>query len=348
LGRRCDGILLRMRQSREEILDLFSACQRKLGRTPGMAVFCKMTGVKESEVSYYWPTRSALAKEAGATANKFDNRLPDETVFREYARICLHLGKIPTRGELLIAQRELGAKTSTVKKRFGGEREFDVHFRQWLRTAEPELQQILDYDWWRLANRDHQSRPSRGTTPTPGFHPFLPQCLQYLDVLARGEQVPFETSDLSLSTLFERRTADAFRCLGFEISPFGQGTGRKPDFVALASRDRFAVIVDAKVRSGGYVLGTEDRKFLEYARDRGPDLQRQGFDKLYFVVVGPSFKDGDLKKLTEYLADSPIRSVDLLTASALMRIVEESIRERNQFSLERLSRELFGHKVLTT
>lgn len=77
-------------------------------------------------------------------------------------------------------------------------------------------------------------------------------------------------------------------------------------------------------------------------------MQRQGFDKLYFVVVGPSFKDGDLKKLTEYLADSPIRSVDLLTASALMRIVEESIRERNQFSLERLSRDLFGHKVFTT
>ena len=213
-----------------------------------MAVFCKMTGVKESEVSYYWPTRSALAKKAGATANKFDNRLPDETVFRKYARICLHLGKIPTRGELLIAQRELGAKTSTVKKsrrREGVRCPFSTMASNYRAgtTTDP------DYDWWRLANRDHQSRPSRGTTPAPGFHPFLPQCLQYLDVLARGEQVPFETSDLSLSTLFERRTADAFRCLGFEISPFGQGTGRKPDFVALAPRDRFAVIVDAEIPS---------------------------------------------------------------------------------------------------
>jgi hypothetical protein len=167
-----------------------------------------------------------------------------------------------------------------------------------------------------------------------------------LDALARGEQAPFEMSELSVSTLFERRTADAFRCLGFEIAPLGQGTGRKPDFLALAPRDRFAVIVDAKVRFGGYVLGTEDRKFLEYARDQGAELQRQGFDKLYFVVVGPSFRDGDLNKLTAYLADSPIRSVDLITASALMRIVEESIHERSKFSLEQFSQHLFGHKII--
>jgi hypothetical protein len=198
------------------------------------------------------------------------------------------------------------------------------------------------------SNRDHQSSPSRRTTPTPGIHPFLPHCLQYLDVLARGGRAPFETSDLTVSTLFERRTADAFRGLGFEVTPFGQGTGRKPAFVALAPRDRFAVIIDAKVRSAGYVVGTEDRKFLEYARERGADLRRQGFAKVYFVVVGPSFKESDLKKLTEYFADSPISSIDLLTAPALMRMIEESTKERNQFSLEKLSRELFGHKVFAT
>lgn len=41
--------------------------------------------------------------------------------------------------------------------------------------------------------------------------------------------------------------------------------GRNADALALAPRERFAVIIDAKVRSTGYVLGTEDRRFLEYA-----------------------------------------------------------------------------------
>ena len=165
-------------------------------------------------------------------------------------------------------------------------------------------------------------------------------------MLARGERQPFESSDLAPATLFERRTADAFRCLGLDISPLGQGTGRKPDALALATRERFAIIIDAKVRSTGYVLGTEDHKFLEYARAQGTELKRQGFENLYFVVVGPSFRDGDLKKLTEYLSDSPIRSVDLITASALMRFVEESIRERSKFSLSDFGQQLFGNKII--
>jgi hypothetical protein len=94
------------------------------------------------------------------------------------------------------------------------------------------------------------------------------------------------------------------------------------------------------------VLGTEDRKFLEYARVQGAGLKRQGFDNLYFVVVAPSFKESDLKKLTEYLSDSPIRSVDLITATALMRLVEESIRERSKFSLSDLAQQLFGNKII--
>jgi hypothetical protein len=64
------------------------------------------------------------------------------------------------------------------------------------------------------------------------------------------------------------------------------------------------------------------------------------------VVVAPSFKESDLKKLTEYLSDSPIRSVDLITASALMRLVEESIRERSRFSLSDFGQQLFGNKII--
>lgn len=95
--------------------------------------------------------------------------------------------------------------------------------------------------------------------------PFLPSSLQCLDVLARGEMPSCESSDLSVSTLFERRTADAFQSLGFEMQPLGQGTGRNPDSIALANKERYAILIDAKVRANGYTLGTEDRKFLEYA-----------------------------------------------------------------------------------
>ena len=181
----------------------------------------------------------------------------------------------------------------------------------------------------------------------PQLHPFLPACVQYLDVLARGDMPPFESSNLAASTLFERRTADAFRCLGFETKQFGQGTGRNADALACAPRERIALIVDAKVRTNGYALGTEDRKFLEYAVTHGKELQRQGFEKLYFVVVGSSFRESDLQKLAEYLSETPIRSIVMITAKALMRRVEDSIRNRSQFSLGDFGKEIFGNKIIS-
>ncbi len=339
------------RRSRDEILDLFRACRAKLGRTPGQNSFFKMARIGSGDVGYYWPRYSALVREAGAQPNEFQLSLPDEEVFLDYARVCLKLGKIPTRGELRIAERELATKTSRVYSRFGTIGEFDERFRLWLEGSSADLKAVLRLPGWRTPasqaeitiEEDVQVRSGEG----PGLHLYLPYLLQYLGVLARGERPPFESSELHVNTLFERRTAEAFRCLGFEIASFGQGTGRNADVVALARRERFAVIIDAKVRSGGYVLGTEDRKFLEYARSHGGKLQREGFEKIYFVVVAPSFKERDLEKLTEALSDSPIRSVNLLSASALMRLVEESIRERATFKLADLERQFFRNKIIS-
>jgi hypothetical protein len=309
-----------------------------------------MSGVKVSEINYYWPRPGALIQEAGFEPNELQSKLPDEVVFSDFARVCLHIKKIPTYNELRITQRELGTKTYSAYKRFGNANEFQTRFRQWLANAPSELRPIAQFQGWSFAAPEETevTVASPNKSAFPGIRPFLPASLQYLDVLARGERQPFESSDLAVATLFERRTADAFRCLGFEVCPLGQGTGRKPDALALAQRERFAVIIDAKVRNGGYVLGTEDRKFLEYARSQGAELKRQGFDNLYFVVVGPSFRDGDLSKLTQYLSDSPIRSVDLITATALMRLVEESIRERNRFALSDFGQQLFGNKIIAT
>jgi hypothetical protein len=212
-----------MRRSREEILDVYRACQAKLGRAPGRETFCKMSGIKISEINYYWPRPSALIEEAGFQPNELQPKLPDDVVFQEFARVCLHIGKIPTHNELRIAQRELGTKTYTAFTRFGNNSEFHARFNQWLQNSSPELKPILQFAGWNWAA---PADDGVGVTPTdrtvfPGIRPFLPASLQYLETLARGERPPFESSDLALATLFERRTADAFRCMGFEISTLG-------------------------------------------------------------------------------------------------------------------------------
>src|ERR1700678_4142425 len=138
------------RRSREEILESYKACAAQLGRTPGLAVFEKATGILKSEVEYYWPRSSALAEAAGLIGNNWpDQKIDLEELFRDFALVCTHLQKIPTKLELRIAQRDLGTRTDTVYKRFETIDEFHSRFRTWIEQSEPRLQSILQFEGWR-------------------------------------------------------------------------------------------------------------------------------------------------------------------------------------------------------
>jgi len=335
----------RARPSREQIIEQYRACVLKLGRAPGLSIFCKMAKVLPGHVFYYWPRISDLAKEAGAKPNKFITAIPEDSLFEDYARICLHLKKVPNRNELAIATRELGTRTSVLYKRFRSASHLDKRFREWLLQRPEELHEILSLPGW---NRKGRLKPISSTITSHSFHPFLPACLQYLDALARGELPPHELSEHSVNVLFERRCGDAFRALGFEVTQLGQGKGRGPDLVATARRHKYGVIVDAKVRKDGYILGTDDRTFSEYVMEHTQRLNQDGIEKAYLVLVGSRFRETDLRKLAEYLAASEVRGITFFNASALMRVLEDSIRERASFTLGEFEKMLFGNRIVTS
>jgi hypothetical protein len=337
-----------IRPSRESIIEKFQACAKQLGKTPGQAIFFKMTGVKSKDVFYYWSRFSALAKEAGLVPNEMNQPLPEEELFTSYARACLYLNKVPTSKEFRIVSRDLHLHSDNVySNRYGSVLGFKKRFREWLEKGSEEYKHILEMQGWETTSASFSTRELGITTSLVDFsiHPFLPSCLQYLDVLSRGEK-PFDSFAENVNTAFEKRCADSFKCLGFEVQELGQGKGRKADSLALARQEGFGAIIDAKVRANGYVLGTEDRKFLEYAVNHSRELLHSGLHHVYFVVVGSEFRNDDLNKLTQYLAQSPVRSVDFITAKALMKIVEQSIRERYKFRLAEIDQLLFGNKII--
>ncbi len=149
-----------------------------------------------------------------------------------------------------------------------------------------------------------------------------------------------------VSTLFERRCAEAFRCLGFEVRELGQGCGRTADCLAVAAAERFAVIIDAKVRRRGYTLGTDDRQFCEYATRHTRELAQSGVERVYFAVIGRGFRQADLDKLAGFMTGTPIRSVVFVEVEALMRLIDDSIRRRREFRLAEIDQLLFGNKIL--
>ena len=149
-----------------------------------------------------------------------------------------------------------------------------------------------------------------------------------------------------VSVAFEQRCAEAFRCLGFDVRQLGQGCGRVADCLAVATSERFAVIIDAKVRRKGYTLGTDDRQFCEYATRHSRELAQSGIERVYFAVVGHGFRQTDLGKLAGFMTGTPIRSVVFLEVEALMRLVDESIRRRREFRLGEIDQLLFGNKII--
>ncbi|MBI3843884.1 MAG: hypothetical protein HY292_04510 [Planctomycetes bacterium] len=118
----------------------------------------------------------------------------------------------------------------------------------------------------------------------------------------------FDT-DLPPSLLFERMCADAFRAIGFQVRDLGQGKGRAADCLAVARPDRFAVIIDAKARAEGFVLGTEDRKLLEYAKRHSDDLRREGVERVYPCVVSSSFREKDVDALRHALTGEELSAI---------------------------------------
>lgn len=166
-----------MRRSREEILDLYRACQGKLGNPPGKDKFCKMSGVKPSEIAYYWPRPGALIQEAGFQPNELQPKLPDEVVFHDFARVCQHIGKIPTHNELRIAQRELGTKTFTAYTRFGNSSEFQARFNEWLQSASSELKPIAQFLGWNFPAIE-KNGDAVGSTNRDPFPASDPSCLR--------------------------------------------------------------------------------------------------------------------------------------------------------------------------
>lgn len=337
-----------MRPSKNKVLEQFRTCVEELGKIPGQAIFLSQTGLTQGDYLYYWARFSDLVREAGFQPNVWTQAIPDNELWEAMARVCIRLQKYPTLQEHRIVARELRLPVYEVYTgRFGRTAEIKQCFKEWIENAPEEFQCILTFPGWETLQR-----ASRTSTPiasqsrgTDASYPFLPDCLQYLELLSKGQK-PYEHFAENVNTAFEKRCGDAFRCLGFDVQELGQGRGRKADSLALAREDGFGIIIDAKVRTNGYVLGTEDRKFLEYAMTHSKELQRAGIPKIYLAVVGSEFRDNDLDKLTAYLAQSPVRSAVFITAEALMRIVEGSIRDRHKFRLTDIDRLLFGNKVI--
>jgi hypothetical protein len=134
--------------------------------------------------------------------------------------------------------------------------------------------------------------------------------------------------------------------LGFEVTSLGQGTGRNPDSIAKAKQEHFALIIDAKARNEAYLMGTEDRKFIEYIRQQQPILMREGCKKLYFVIVSSQFAGRDTASIIRVKQETQIPVIEI-RADQILRILAFAIENPLQYDRKKFEQILLQEGELT-
>jgi hypothetical protein len=136
------------------------------------------------------------------------------------------------------------------------------------------------------------------------------------DLFELGQNI--ELSPAKKGTEYERKVAEAFKLLDFEVELLGQGTGRNPDMILRFTEENVAFIVDAKAYSKEYNLGVDDRAMREYINFYGPKLKKEGYRKIGFIIVSNSFKSDFDPFVQEITWSTEIRRFSLLTSEALL------------------------------
>ncbi len=320
---------------KQNLLELVRTCANRDGGIPGICRFSQEAGVgRHVFQGALWPSWGAFLGEAGLAVGMMSQAVSDDDLLRHLAALTRKHGRFPTTAQLRFAHAtnpEIPTE-KTFRRRFRRLSEMLAGLRQWA-TANPNYSDVA-----LLLSAGAGPASGRRTTPMPceaerdgssslvqlsqSFVPPVVDCLPALAAADPGIERRCEELGLEPSVELERRTGIAFRILGLDVEDLGQGAGRVADGIARSSSGRWAIVFDAKVRRGGFVMGTEDRKFRDYLERHGNDLEREGIPSVYFAVISRSFEENDIGKAREVVRLTKAKAFVLLEAAALRGLVE--------------------------
>ena len=183
------------------------------------------------------------------------------------------------------------------------------------------------------------------STPEPLVHSehellpdsYVPPIIAILPPMGRHEEGLSEIAARSGTTLeraFEKYIDAALTMLGYECRLLGQGKGRVPDGVAVALDDSYAILWDAKIRAGGYSIGTDDRTIREYITTQSRDLKRRrSLRNIYYLIISSTFADDFDDTIRSIKMETDVSEVSLVQADALVAMVDAKLRAPLQITL---------------
>lgn len=182
---------------------------------------------------------------------------------------------------------------------------------------------------------------------------YVPPVVAVLPRMALGDAETTEAakrSGIAIERAFEKYINSAFIVLGYETRLMGQGQGRVPDGLALCTDENYAILWDAKLRSKGYSMGTDDRTIREYITTQSRELKRRShFRNIYYVIISSRFADDYDDAVSGIKMETDVNEVVLIEAEAIVAMVDAKLRAPSQVPLgpDGLQRLFAQSRVLT-
>jgi hypothetical protein len=316
-----------LKYTKEYIITEYKKLKEHLGEPPSSRVFFSETGIHKRYLERIFGSNSysKLALECGDVANEFFKEKSDlEEILVKWGNLARSLGKLPTTADWAFSNN-----TPTPD---GIRRSHNV---KWVDLPYKFLEYYSSKEEWHDVVTSIPSKSINELSVSPAISriegltfavsKYIPPIVQDLISLSTSEEKSLD---------FEKEINLIFQMLGFEVDEFGQGTGRNPDAIAKESQHRYAILLDSKARSGSYVFGTEDRKFIEYINKYSEPLSKSGYTKKYFLIVSSQFDPVSPSALKNIKIETGV-TTSLLTARLLLKILSIKIQLPRLFDLKK-------------
>lgn len=316
-----------MKYSKDDLITEYKKIREHLGHSPSSKEFLGGTGISKRSLENVFGSNafSKLVNECGDTAKTFFNPKSDlDEIFVQWGNLARLLKKSPAIADWNF--HDCKPTTDRITK---------SHNIKWTELPYKFLEFSADKEEWNdvvvlIPNRVTKEQTiSKSLPKIDGLNfellKYIPPVVQDLVDLSVNEEKARE---------FEKSVNLIFQMLGFEVTDYGQGSGRNPDGVAKENQHRYAILIDAKSRKDSYKIGTEDRKFIEYIKTFSEPLRKQGFTNIYFLVVSSSFDSVSLTAIKNIKVETQVTTT-LLTSKQLLKILSSKIQTPRLFDLRK-------------
>ena len=328
-----------MEYTKEDIIAEYKKLKSHFGEPPSSRIFQKETGIQLKLLEKFFGRNSwsKLVIECGDIPNNFStSKIEIKEILIQWATLAKKSGQLPAAADWKF--NNCRPSINNIKA---------SHGLKWADIPYKFLEYFSDNFEWKDVVALIPKRPLSGlsnkinTSQIEGLDyqhlKFIPPIVQDLVGLSVTEEK---------SRDFEKSVNLVFQMLGFEVTDYGQGTGRNPDGVAKENENRYAILIDAKSRKESYKIGTEDRKFIEYIKTFSHSLRKSGFTNIYFLIVSSDFDLISVPAIKNIRVETQVTTT-FLTSRLLLKILSAKIQAPRLFDMKKFQELLIEDGEIT-